>query len=286
MPVYICITGIHKNISFKNTVIMRIRNLLWLSAALLVFACTDEEDVPMASSSPVKFSAVISESRVNDNAWEPGDEVGISMSVSEGATTNNVCYTAQSVSGNFEITGKALCFPDENPSDVTFYAYYPYSTDIAEGNKLTFDVDGKTDVLWTKKEVIIDEQSSNCVELNFSHALSKVILTTEGFPDDIEVSLSESYSQATLDLMTGTVTGSREEDYFIRLQKEAEGKYSVIVLPVASANKTLTIVSDSKNAQWKYTIASATYEGGHQYVYKVVYENTGGISVEESASQG
>ena len=43
---------------------MKTRNLFWLSAALLMAACTNEEDISMASSSAIQFNAAISESRV------------------------------------------------------------------------------------------------------------------------------------------------------------------------------------------------------------------------------
>ena len=88
-------------------------------------ACTNEEDISMASSSAIQFNAAISESRVIGNTWEKGDKVGISMSAG-GSMTNNVLYTAKDASGTFQTNGTALRFPDESPSDVTFYAYYPY----------------------------------------------------------------------------------------------------------------------------------------------------------------
>ena len=106
---------------------------------------------------------------------------------------------------------------------MTFYAYYPYNETLADNKTLTFDVDGKTDVLWASETVTVDNQSSNTVQLGFSHALSKVILQADGFPEDIEVTLSEGYSQATLDITTGTVTGSTAEtDYSVNLVKEGD----------------------------------------------------------------
>ena len=129
-------------------------------------ACTNEEDISMASSSAIQFNAAISESRVIGNTWEPGDEVGISMSAG-GSMTNNVLYTAKDASGTFQTNGTALRFPDESPSDVTFYAYYPYSNTLADNKTLTFEVDGKTDVLWASETVSVDKQASNTVQLGF-----------------------------------------------------------------------------------------------------------------------
>ena len=270
---------------------MKTRNLFWLSAALLMAACTNEEDISMASSSAIQFKAAISESRVIGNAWEKGDEVGISMNAG-GSMTNNVLYTAQDANGTFQTDGTALRFPDESPSDVTFYAYYPYSNTLADDKTLTFEVDGKTDVLWTSQTVSVESQASNTVQLGFSHALSKVILQAEGFPEDIEVTLSEGYSQATLDITTGTVTGTAAEtDYSVNLVKEGDAvdgvtSYSAIVLPCESTQKTLTIASATVGKQWTYTIASAAYAGGQQYAYKASYRDAAGVQFTENGING
>ena len=265
---------------------MKTRYLFGLSAALLMAACTNEEDISIASSSAIQFNAAISESRVIGNAWEKGDEVGISMNAG-GSMTNNVLYTAQDANGTFQTDGTALRFPDDQQSDVTFYAYYPYNETLADNKTLTFDVDGKTDVLWTSETVSVDKQASNTVQLGFSHALSKVILQAEDFPEDIEVTLSEGYSQATLDITTGTVTGSTAAaGYSVNLVKGDDGNYSAIVLPCESAQKTLTIASATEGKQWTYTISSATYEDGQQYAYKASYKNAAGVQFTENGING
>ena len=254
-------------------------------------ACTNEEDISMASSSAIQFNAAISESRVIGNTWEKGDKVGISMSAG-GSMTNNVLYTAKDASGTFQTNGTALRFPDESPSDVTFYAYYPYSNTLADNKTLTFEVDGKTDVLWASETVSVDKQASNKVQLGFSHALSKVILQAEDFPEDIEVTLSEGYSQATLDITTGAVTGTTTEtDYSVNLVKEGDAvdgvtSYSAIVLPCTGTTKTLTIASATEGKQWTYTISSATYAGGQQYAYKASYRNAAGVQFTENGING
>ena len=264
---------------------MKTKNLFWLSATLLMAACTNEEDISMVSSSAIQFNAAISESRVTNEAWVVGDEIGISMKVGDAVTVNNKLYKAKSTSGTFQTDGEALCFPDETEGNVTFYAYYPYDKNPAD-NTITFGVDGKTDVLWTKQDATEDEKASNTVQLSFSHALSKVILETVTFPDDIEVTLSESCSQATLDITTGTVTaGTAEEGYSVELVKGSDGKYSAIVLPCTGSTKTLTIASPSKEKQWTYTILSATYEGGYQYAYKATFSDTG-IQFEQNGIKG
>ena len=115
-----------------------------------------------------------------------------------------------------------------------------------------------------------------------------MILQAEDFPEDIEVTLSEGYSQATLDITTGTVTGSTaaEEGYSVNLVKGEDGNYSAIVLPCTGITKTLTIASATVGKQWTYTISSATYAGGQQYAYKASYRDAAGVQFTENGIKG
>ena len=128
---------------------MKTRNLLWLPVVLLMAACGDEEEGSVVSSMPIQFSAEISASRVTGDSWEIGDRIGISMSGAE--TKTNLPYVTVQTDGKFSAEGEELRFPDV-PGDVVFHAYYPYSETL-NGNMLTFNADGKTDVLWAEKSV-------------------------------------------------------------------------------------------------------------------------------------
>ena len=162
---------------------MKTRNLLWLPVVLLMAACGDEEEGSVVSSMPIQFSAEISASRVTGDSWEIGDRIGISMSGAE--TKTNLPYVTVQTDGKFSAEGEELRFPDV-PGDVVFHAYYPYSETL-NGNMLTFNADGKTDVLWAEKSVSAEEQTAAAVSLEFSHVLSKVLVKTTGFAEDVEV---------------------------------------------------------------------------------------------------
>ena len=252
---------------------MKTRNLLWLSATLLMTACTNEEEISINSSMPIQFNANISKSRVSGDSWESGDKIGVFMSGNGVTPANNVPYVTQATNGTFQAEGIALSFP-EPANDVTFYAYYPYSTEVT-GNTLTFNVDGKTDVLWANETVQASEQQSNTVELSFNHALSKVTVNPTGFPEDIEMTLSETYSQATLDITTGKVTGNGTTGTVSIPFVKTNETYSAIVLPASNASKTLTITSISASKKWEYTF-TVNYQAGYQYAYNasLLAENT------------
>ena len=259
---------------------MKTRNVFWLSAAaLLMTACTNEENSPMnPSSMPIRFDAgIAAATRVADGQWETGDKIGVSMRSEAITAEENIPYVAGSTSGDFSAESTALKFPDP-ASDVTFYAYYPYSEGLS-GDNLTFAVDGKTDVLYaTPQPVAADAQTSNTVELSFNHALSLVALNTSGFPEDIEVTLSESYSDATLNITTGAVTGNTSAVVSIPLEKTVDNVYSAIMLPCTSQSKTLTIKSLSESKQWEYTL-TANYTGGYQYTYNATLTDESAIQL-------
>ena len=133
---------------------------------------------------------------------------------------------------------------------------------------MTFTVDGKTDVLYaTPKEVAADAQTSNTVELSFKHALSQVKLETTGFPEDIEVTISETSNEATMNITTGTVTASTATPTSVPFVATTTNTYLAIALPCTSESKTLVIKSMSEAKQWTYTF-DATFNAGYQYAYK------------------
>ena len=262
---------------------MKTKNLLWLSAALLMTACTNEEEASIVSSMPIQFSAGISSSRVSGDAWEANDKIGISMSGTGIDAMENVPYVLQTLNGQFQAESTALQFP--NPaSDVTFHAYYPYSGEVSN-NTLTFNVDGKTDVLWAEKAVAAAEQTSNTVELNFSHVLSQVTLRVGGFPEDITVTLSGTdYSQATMNIADGTVTGTGTTGTVSTpLVKTGDYEYSAIILPVSGVDKTLTIQSASTGETWEYELTSVSFDEAHKYIYTVGAAS--GIIIKDNITQ-
>ena len=157
---------------------MKTRNLLWLPAVLLMAACGKEEEGSVVSSMPIQFSAEISASRVTGDSWDIGDRVGISMSGESAETKLNLPYVTVQTDGKFNAEGEELRFPD-TPSDVVFHAYYPYGE--ISNDLMTFNVDGKTDILWAEKTVSAEEQTAAAVSLEFSHVLSKVLVKTTGF---------------------------------------------------------------------------------------------------------
>ena len=254
---------------------MKTRNLLWLPVVLLMAACGDEEEGSVVSSMPIQFSAEISASRVTGDSWEIGDRIGISMSGAE--TKTNLPYVTVQTDGKFSAEGEELRFPDV-PGDVVFHAYYPYSETL-NGNMLTFNADGKTDVLWAEKSVSAEEQTAAAVSLEFSHVLSKVLVKTTGFAEDVEVALEgASYNQATLNITDGTVAGAGEpeETSFFLLATSNPGEFSAIFLPETTAGtKTLVVTSESEDREWKYDLSSFAFEGGKQYIYEIDRKNAG-----------
>lgn len=253
---------------------MKTRNLLWLPAVLLMAACGKEEEGSVVSSMPIQFSAEISASRVTGDSWDIGDRVGISMSGVEPKV--NLPYVTVQTDGKFNAEGEELRFPD-TPSDVVFHAYYPYGE--ISNDLMTFNVDGKTDILWAEKTVSAEEQTAAAVSLEFSHVLSKVLVRTTGFAEDVEVALEgASYNQGTLNIMDGTVAGAGEQEVisFTLLATSNPGEFSAIFLPETTAGiKTLVVTSESEGREWKYDLSSFTFEGGTQNIYEIDRSNAG-----------
>lgn len=257
-------------LNHKRMFIMKRKNFLWAAAALLIAACSsDDGGGSVVSSLPIKFSADIISTRVSNGAWEENDRIGITMS-GEGITAvENVPYVLRTLNGQFEAEGTPLMFPDP-ARDVTFHAYYPYSPETT-GQMFIFDVDGKTDVLWSERPVAAAEQTSNTVELNSSHVLTQVSLNTVGFPDDVTVVMTGAdYSRAVLNIADGTVAGvGTPEIVSIPFTRTGEARFSAIILPVEGVDKTLVIQSASTGETWQYELTSVTYDESLQYNYSI-----------------
>lgn len=256
---------------------MKTRNLLLLPAVLLMAACGKKEEGSVVSSMPIQFSAEILASRVTGDSWDIGDRVGISMSGESAETKLNLPYVTVQTDGKFSAEGEELRFPDM-PSDVVFNAYYPYG-EISNDGFMTFNVDGKTDILWSEKKIPAEEQTAAAVSLEFSHVLSKVLVRTTGFAEDVEIALEgASYNQGTLNIMDGTVAGAGEQEVisFMLLATSNPGEFSAILLPEAtSGRKTMVITSESEGREWRYELSSFAFEGGKQYIYEVDRNNAG-----------
>lgn len=167
---------------------------IFAALATLSLAACDNNDNPDATSDALNITATIGEStltRATDQKWDPGDQIGISSTVSGVVGPYvNVKYTTSDGSGNF--SGDRLFYY----KPMTLMAYYPYtgekgtapgangiiSADTRIGNQ-SADTQPLIDFLWDSKtnENQKDFSASKPdVTFTFAHKMSRLTFKFKG----------------------------------------------------------------------------------------------------------
>ena len=229
------------------------RKILFIAAVVLwAGACSSEETAPVeveeealeeevvtTTSGQIVISPVFT--KVSDTAFDEGDEIGVTITKSDGTayTTNtDLTYSGSTFSG--ELTW----YDGEETCDIT--AYYPYQSD---GVPTTFEVQSDQSAGTSDSDFIVGSAtnvspSSEAVSIDFYHLLSRVNVnvTNNSGTDISSVTLAGSYLSATVDVAEQTVkVDDSGETGTITLYEATEGSvYQAIVVP-QTVELTLTI---------------------------------------------
>ncbi|MDR1154329.1 MAG: fimbrillin family protein [Bacteroidales bacterium] len=273
------------------------RTVNFLSAAILAAtvaaSCSrSSEDVTDNDRVEVKFSASTAEiqTRVTDNSWTVNDPVGIYMikadpgalaagNIVEDAGNRQYAASADGA-GAVSFTpqpGDAIYYPVSG--DVEFIAYHPYAATVPAGFKLPVSVAVQTDpsaidALYAKTSGGYNK-SKNPVDLQFTHRLVKLafsITRGEGVIeslDNLTVNITGQQTEATLDLVDGTVA-PEGATAAITANTVADGSaYEAIVLPSSSvAGMTFTFTT-AAGGVYEVAVPAGSWASGKKYTYEV-----------------
>ncbi len=170
--------------------------------------------------------------RAADDQWTIGDRVGIY--VGEGSSTSYQ-YEVQSTDGSLMSPLKSINSvqkPEDDQSEVTYFAYYPYKSTITTPTYSVNVADQSDlpsiDLMWAKST-----DSDLDVTFGFKHQLVKLVIdlkTTSGSLSNIGATLCEANSTAMFDLNSGVFS-----DF-------ATGSIALNVTKVDSENATITAI--------------------------------------------
>lgn len=268
---------------------------IYLLAAmtLALVACDNNDDDPVTSQETVKISATIGESlpsRVSDNKWSQGDEIGVTAIGNVDWKFINYKYTAQNEEGDF--SGDPIYF--HNP--MTIKSYYPFTGEkgnapgIIEANtkvgNQTAEDQPKIDFLYASMENITTNPKK--INLAFSHQMSKLtFIFNDG--NGIDVSKIVSYQidglilEGTFDTETGICTaksGIAPESLVISTTdvKNEVALPSLIIFP--QDNVTLTLkIKDNENQEYACNLSFRDNDNriltGNNYQWTITVNKTG-----------
>lgn len=213
--------------------------------------------VPLAACQPIsihrvgppeiKLSAAVS--KVEDNSFEAGDQIGVYMEYPEGYALDNQQYTL--TPGNTWATSSQKWWKDETtPAD--FYCYHPYKTLGKEAETIDFSLAkdqssheafSQSDVLWGCNLHV--KPTDGTVELITKHLNGQIIIELLPGTGYDANSLSEAIEQyrfnsvlcdAVLDLKSGEYLAAGEP---CELIPQREGLTLRALLPPQSINNAL-----------------------------------------------
>lgn len=278
-----------------------------LAVLFLIGGCSSggDEPTPPAPTPPtptpqqiaIKLSCGI-ETRVTDNAYESGDQIGLYVVNYDGEQpgtlqasgnhASNVCFSYSN--GTWTPTSTIYWKDETTPAD--FYAYHPYGTpaDVeaypfsVKGDQSTAAAYKASDFLYGKSSKVAPTEST--VNIMTRHLFSCTQVKVEpgdGFTAEslaaaaIEVRINGVQTEALINLRTGEAraTGATGS---IRLLQEGTTAYKALIVPQSVPEGSLiSIVVDGR----EYRLQKAfTFEGGKRHTFTVsVSKTSSGINV-------
>ena len=228
-------------------------------AALAMTSCGKNETVrTYGTASEPAFKAAIT--RMADNKWADGDNVGIFMIQNEESRKANALYT---VSAAGELTAKTENDIIKYPADksaVNFKAYYPF-TAAAAGGEYAVDLADQSDL--RKIDLIYSDNATGkkhgekFVTLNFKHKLSKVnfSVTDDTNVEDFKLQL-KGITDGTFNLLKGQMTNGTTETTFPLNVTEGTTNYTMLI----PATKPVLMVTVGQTTK-EYPVKNALVAG-------------------------
>lgn len=261
--------------------------LFGLAAAMLVAACSEEDDLRQGiAGEGITFTSSVM-SRATDTNFEPRDSIGISMYADEALTSAvNVQY----------VTEDGSAFTSQNPvtwgmaggaATADFVGVYPYKADaVANGiYKITLSTEegaflSKNDVMYAKNTSGVGEKD---VSLNFSHKLVKVVMQI--YDEDgngisgAQVKINNQQTTGTLNLADGTVatTGAADQELQFASNSSITGQYQTIVMP-SEAMQGRIITITYKGNDYPCPVDAYVFETGKRIAFSATINSNGAVS--------
>lgn len=281
---------------------------LFLTAIALLLSCSScsqsdpiEENVRKEVRVIASFENLSGDSKVTtravDDAWESGDAIGLFMkktgvSFIQPALSENAKYitTGSSSFVPFKEADK-LYYPFDK-SNVDFISYYPYTASL---NGLNYEVDvadqsdlSAIDLLYSNNVTGINYSSEN-INLNFAHQLSKVVLKittnyTDKYLNNLSAKITNVNTKASFTLVDGTITASTHPtDVVFNLNSEKTFAQAIVLPDTNFTDKKIVITLDGTN--YSYPLSSSaiisSFEKSKQYEYTITIEPTHGPILED-----
>ena len=266
--------------------------LFGLAAAMLVVACSEEDDLRQGiAGEGITFTSSVM-SRATDTSFETGDAIGVSMYTESGFVGNatNVQYTTKNGT-EFTSTNPMTWGAAGSAETVDFKGVYPYKAGAVADGIYSFTLATGEGASLSNNDVMYSSMTgvgvnTKNVNLTFKHKLVKVVMQVydqnRKLLPGATVKINNQQTSGTLNLADGTVTSTGTADATLDFASnpEVEGEYQTIVMPsAATQGRVITITY--KNVDYPCPVDMYAFDSGSKMIFSVTLNPESG-----TASQG
>lgn len=253
-----------------------------------VSACVNEDMTSSGDKVAVQISASTALTRAVDNTWGQNDVIGISMLKAESsdviAPYSNYNYVTTDGNSNFTpATASQIMYFPVDGSNVSFKAYYPYSSKLPAGMTAPLSVKDQSSLadldFMTAEHLAGTSKDDPNVKLHFYHRLAKVMidLTTEDNSISLEgckLSVKGLKTAGSYDIMNEklTVDANSTADISILIRN---GKGEAIFLPrEAGAGVTFQVTTANGGIYTATLKDDVPFKGGYKHTLHIKLTKT------------
>lgn len=272
---------------------MRKTILFGLAAAMLVTACSEEDDLRQGiAGEGITFTSSVM-SRATDTSFEAGDAIGVSMYTESGFVGNatNVQYTTADGSG-FTSTNSMTWGAAGSAETVDFKGVYPYKADAVADGIYSFTLATGEGASLSDNDVMYSSMTdvtvgAKNVDLTFTHKLVKVVMQVydqnRKLLPGATVKINNQQTSGTLNLADGTVEGTGTADATLDFASnpDVEGEYQTIVMPsTATQGRVITITYN--DVDYPCPVDMYAFESGTKIIFSATLNPDGTVSPGET----
>ena len=272
---------------------MRKTILFGLAAAMLVAACSEEDDLRQGiAGEGITFTSSVM-SRATDTSFEAGDAIGVSMYTESGFVGNatNVQYTTADGSG-FTSTNPMTWEAAGSAETVDFKGVYPYKADAVADGIYSFTLATGEGASLSDNDVMYSSMTdvtvgAKNVDLTFTHKLVKVVMQVydqnRNLLPGATVKINNQQTSGTLNLADGTVTSTGDANATLNFASNpvVEGEYQTIVMPsAATQGRVITITYN--NVDYPCPVDIYAFESGKKVIFSATLNPDGTVSPGET----
>lgn len=260
-----------------------IKYYIWAVAGLALAACSDNtgggnEEPEMPKQTEITFTTNV-ETRANTDViteLTSGKEMSVFIGFSSNSSTTSMKkFTCQT---DIWKGSPTVVLPEGERA--TLQAVYPYSSTFTTPGSIPVNVQSQTDYLYSGPTVSLSQANPKGA-LTMKHALSILAFNIDkqgysgaGKLQEITIGGETFYTEGTLNISTGSVTGSTTGSYTLKsdntLQeggwKENIPDFFSIPLASSGTNVNLTFKIDGKDYQCN--LPKVGVQGGYKYIFR------------------